>query len=171
MKTLVPFVSFVVKRNQMKIAVGFDHAGFPLKQVVLDAVRAAGHEPIDLGTYSSDAVDFPDFAEKVGRAIQSGEAERGILCCGSGVGAAIAANKMKGVYASICHDTYSAAQGVLHDDMNVLCLGGRVIGPELAKVLIPAFLNAEYQGNQAGGERLARRVGKIHKMENGESVL
>lgn len=150
----------------MKIAVGFDHAGFPLKQVVLDAVREAGHEPIDLGTHSADAVDFPDFTEKVGRAIQNGEAERGILCCGSGVGACIAANKMKGVYASICHDTYSAAQGVMHDDMNVLCLGGRVIGPELAKVLIPAFLNAEYQGNKAGEERLARRVGKIHRLED-----
>jgi ribose 5-phosphate isomerase B len=149
----------------MKIAIGFDHAGFPLKQIVLEAVRGAGHEPIDMGTHSTDSVDFPDFAEKVGRAIQNGEAERGILCCGSGVGAAIAANKMKGVYASICHDTYSAAQGVLHDDMNVLCLGGRVIGPELAKVIIPAFLNAKYQGNKAGGERLARRVGKIHKLE------
>ena len=150
----------------MKIAVGFDHAGFPLKQTVLDAVREAGHVPIDMGTHSTESVDFPDFTEKVGRAIQNGEAERGILCCGSGVGAAIAANKMKGVYASICHDTYSAAQGVLHDDMNVLCLGGRVIGPELAKVIIPAFLNAEYQGNKEGGERLARRVGKIHKLED-----
>ena len=150
----------------MKIAVGFDHAGFPLKQTVLDAVREAGHVPVDMGTHSTESVDFPDFTEKVGRAIQNGEAERGILCCGSGVGAAIAANKMKGVYASICHDTYSAAQGVLHDDMNVLCLGGRVIGPELAKVIIPAFLNAEYQGNKEGGERLARRVGKIHKLED-----
>lgn len=154
----------------MKIAVGFDHGGFPLKQTVLDAVRVAGHEPIDLGTHSDDPVDFPDFAEAVGRAIQNGEAERGILCCGSGVGAAIAANKMKGVYASICHDTYSAAQGVAHDDMNVLCLGGRVIGPELAKVIIPAFLNAEYQGNLAGEERLARRVGKIHKLEVKERI-
>ena len=149
----------------MKVAVGFDHAGFPLKQITLQAVRDAGHEPIDLGTDSAEPVDFPDFTAKVGRAIQNGEAERGILVCGSGVGACIAANKMKGVYASICHDTYSAAQGVLHDDMNVLCLGGRVIGPELAKALIPAFLNAEYQGNKVGGERLARRVEKIHKLE------
>ena len=149
----------------MKVAVGFDHAGFPLKQTVLESVRAAGHEPIDVGTFNTDPVDFPDFAEKVGSAIQRGEAERGILCCGSGVGACIAANKMKGVYASICHDTYSAAQGVLHDDMNVLCLGGRIIGPELVKVLVPAFLNAVYQGNDAGGERLARRVGKIHQLE------
>lgn len=149
----------------MKIAVGFDHAGFPLKQTVLEAVRKEGHEPIDMGTNSTESVDFPDFTEKVGRAIQNGKAERGILCCGSGVGACIAANKMKGVYASICHDTYSAAQGVLHDDMNVLCLGGRVIGPELANALIRAFLGAEYLGNKEGGERLARRVGKIHKLE------
>jgi ribose 5-phosphate isomerase B len=149
----------------MKIAVGFDHGGFPLKQTVLETVRAAGHEPIDMGTDSADSVDFPDFTEKVGRAIQNGVAERGIIVCGSGVGACIAANKMKGIYASICHDTYSAAQGVAHDDMNVLCLGGRVVGPELAIVLIKAFLGAEYQGNKAGGERLARRVGKIHKLE------
>ena len=149
----------------MKVVVGFDHAGFPLKHTVLDAVRKAGHEPIDVGTNSADPVDFPDYSEKVGRAIQTGEAERGILCCGSGVGACIAVNKMKGVYASICHDTYSAAQGVMHDDMNVLCLGARVIGPELATALIIAFLNAHYIGNEAGGERLARRVGKIHQLE------
>ncbi|HXQ38209.1 MAG TPA: ribose 5-phosphate isomerase B [Anaerolineales bacterium] len=155
----------------MKIAVGFDHAGFPLKETVLKAVQNTGHELIDMGTNSAEPVDFPDITEKVGRAVQSGEAERGILVCGSGIGACIAANKMKGVYASICHDTYSAAQGVLHDDMNVLCLGGRVIGPELAKALIPAFLNARYLGNDSGGERLARRVNKIHKIENGESVL
>jgi len=155
----------------MKIAVGFDHGGFPLKQMVLNAVREAGHEPIDLGTNSAEPVDFPDFTEKVGRAIQNGEAERGIIVCGSGVGACIAANKMKGVYASICHDTYSAAQGVMHDDMNVLCLGGRVIGSELAIALVKAFLGAEYQGHTVGGKRLARRVNKIHKMENGESVL
>src|SRR5512141_1539057 len=155
----------------MKVVVGFDHAGFPLKQTVLESVRKAGHEPIDVGTNSADPVDFPDYAEKVGRLIQSGEAERGILCCGSGIGACIAANKMKGVYASICHDTYSAAQGVLHDDMNLLCLGGRVVGPELAISLVKAFLGAHYIGNEPGGERLARRVGKIKKMEKGESVL
>ena len=149
----------------MKVAVGFDHAGFPLKETVLEAVRAAGHVSIDEGTFSTESVDFPDYSEKVGRAIQTGEAERGILVCGSGVGACIAANKMKGVYASICHDTYSAAQGVRHDDMNVLCLGGRVVGPELAKSLVLAFLNARYEGNNPGGERLARRVAKIHKLE------
>jgi len=149
----------------MKIAVGCDHGGFPLKEVVLEAVRAAGHEVIDVGTHSAEAVDFPDYAQKVGEQIQSGAAQRGILLCGSGVGAAIAANKMKGVYASICHDTYSAAQGVEHDAMNVLCLGGRVIGPELVKVIVPAFLNARYLGDQPNGERFARRVGKIQTLE------
>ena len=149
----------------MKIAVGCDHGGFPLKDVVIESVKAAGHEVIDVGTFSADAVDFPDFTKKVGKKIQGGKAERGILICGSGVGAAIAANKMKGIYASICHDTYSAAQGVQHDAMNVLCLGGRVIGPELVKVLVLAFLNARYIGNDKGGERFAKRVGKIKSME------
>ncbi|MBK8821351.1 MAG: ribose 5-phosphate isomerase B [Anaerolineales bacterium] len=144
----------------MKIAVGCDHGGFPLKEVVIESVKAAGHEVIDVGTYSADAVDFPDFTKKVGEKIQNDESERGILICGSGIGASIAANKMRGIYASICHDTYSAAQGVQHDAMNVLCLGGRVIGPELVKVLIPAFLNARYQGDDAGGERLAQGVSK-----------
>ncbi len=155
----------------MKIAVGFDHGGFPLKQTVLDTIRAEGHEPIDMGTDSAESVDFPDFTEKVGRAIQNGEAERGIIVCGSGVGACIAANKMKGIYASICHDTYSAAQGVAHDDMNVLCLGGRVVGVELAIVLIQAFLGAEYQGKRPGGERLDRRVKKIKALEENQSGL
>jgi ribose 5-phosphate isomerase B len=150
----------------MKIAVACDHGGFHLKETILAAVRAAGHEPLDLGTNSADAVDFPDFTEKLGRAIQSGEAERGILVCGSGVGACIAANKMKGVWAAICHDTYSAAQGVEHDNMNVLCLGGRVIGPELTRVVVAAFLGARYTGNDKGGERLARRVGKIKSLED-----
>ena len=149
----------------MKIAVGCDHGGFPLKDVVIESVQAAGHEVIDVGTFSEDPVDFPDFTKKVGEKIQSGEAERGILICGSGIGATIAANKMKGIYASICHDTYSAAQGVQHDAMNVLCMGGRIIGPELVKVLVPAFLNARYLGNDKGGERFAKRVGKIKFME------
>ena len=151
----------------MKVAVGFDHAGFPLKDTVLEAVRKAGHEPIDMGTNSAEPVDFPDITQKVGQAVQKGEAERGILVCGSGIGACIAANKMKGVYASISHDTYSAAQGVMHDDMNVMCLGGRVIGPELAVALLKSFLGARYIGDDTGGERLARRVEKIRKMEEG----
>jgi ribose 5-phosphate isomerase B len=152
----------------MKIAVGFDHAGFPLKQTVIDTVLLAGHEVIDMGTNSTDPVDFPDYSEKVGRAVQSGKADRGILVCGSGVGACIAANKIQGVFAGLCHDTYSASQGVRHDDMNVLCLGARVIGPELAVELIKAFLSAHYIGDEPGGERLARRVGKIRKLEQAE---
>ncbi len=152
----------------MKIAVGFDHAGFPLKQTVIDTILVTGNEVIDMGTNSTDPVDFPDYSEKVGRAVQSGEADRGIIVCGSGVGACIAANKMKGVFAALCHDTYSAGQGVRHDDMNVLCLGGRVIGPELAVELIKSFLSARYLGNDPGGERLARRVGKIRKIEREE---
>lgn len=151
----------------MKIVVGCDHGGFPLKDTVIESVEAAGHEVIDVGTFSADAVDFPDFTKKVGEKIQGGEAERGILICGSGIGAAIAANKMKGIYASICHDTYSAAQGVEHDAMNVLCLGGRVVGPELVKVLVFAFLNARYLGDKKGGERFAKRVRKIKSMEEG----
>ena len=150
----------------MKVAVGFDHAGVPLRDSVLGAVRDAGAEILDLGTTtSSEPDDFPDYANKVGRALEEGKAERGILVCGSGIGACIAANKMKGIYASTCHDTYSAAQGVRHDNMNVLCLGGRVIGSELAADLVRAFLQARYMGNDPGGERLARRVGKIRKME------
>jgi len=149
----------------MKVAVGCDHGGFPLKKVVVDSVRALGHEVIDVGTFSEESVDFPDFTKLVGEKVQSAEAERGILICGSGIGAAIAANKMKGIYASICHDTYSAAQGVEHDAMNVLCMGGRVIGPELVKVIVPSFLKARYLGDDANGARFARRVGKIKKME------
>jgi ribose 5-phosphate isomerase B len=151
----------------MNVAVGFDHAGYPLRATVIKAVRDAGVELIDVGTDSPDPVDFPDIVAKVGTAIQGGEADRGILVCGSGIGACIAANKMKGIYASICHDTYSAAQGVAHDDMNLLCLGGRVIGPELATALIKAFLGARYLGRDPGGERVARRVSKIHILEDG----
>ena len=150
----------------MKIAVACDHGGFPLKQTVLETIRALGHEPLDLGTDSAASVDYPDYAEKLGRAIQSGQAERGVLMCGSGVGASIAANKMKGVYAAICHDTYSAHQGVEHDDMNVLCMGARIIGPELAKEIVAAFLGARFLGNDPSQERHARRVSKVRKLES-----
>ena len=150
----------------MRIVVATDHAGFPLKDTVIEAVQAAGHEPIYLGTDSLSSVDYPDFAEKVGRAIQQGAAERGILLCGSGVGASIAANKMKGVYAAICHDTYSAHQGVEHDSMNVLCIGGRVVGPEIVKELVSAFLGARFLGQDPGEERHARRVKKVKKLED-----
>ncbi|MFN3742704.1 MAG: ribose 5-phosphate isomerase B [Anaerolineales bacterium] len=149
----------------MKIAIACDHAGFPLKETILETVRQEGHQPIDLGTFSTESVDYPDYVEQVGRAIQHGEAERGILICGSGVGASIAANKMKGIYAAVCHDTYTAHQGVEHDDMNVLCLGGRVIGPELAREIVRAFLQARFTGDAPGGERHARRVDKIRRLE------
>ncbi len=151
----------------MKVAIGCDHAGFPLKATVMEAVRAAGHEPIDLGTHSSEAVDYPDYAEMVGRAILRGEAERGVMLCGSAVGANIAANKMRGIYAGICHDTYSAHQGVEHDDMNLLCLGARIIGPEPAKEIVAAFLRARFVGDDPGEERHKRRVGKVRDLEAG----
>ena len=151
----------------MKVAVACDHAGFPLKQLVLETIRQAEHEPLDLGADSLDPLDdYPDYAEKVGIAIQKGAAWRGILLCGSGVGACIAANKMKGIYAGVCHDTYSGHQGVEHDNMNVLCLGPRVIGPGLAMEIITAFLSARFMGNNPGQERHARRVAKIRKLEN-----
>lgn len=154
----------------MKVAVACDHAGFPLKDVVLDAIRVNGHVPLDLGTDSIEAVDYPDFAEKLGKAIQSGEAERGVLLCGSGVGASIAANKIKGVYAAVCHDNYSAHQGVEHDDMNVICMGSRIIGPELLRELVGTFLSARFVGNDPGQERHKRRVAKVRIIETGKSI-
>jgi len=149
----------------MKIAVACDHAGFLLKETILERVRAAGHTPVDLGTDSTQPVDYPDYAEKLGEAILSGRAERGILLCGSGVGACIAANKLDGIYAGICHDTYSAHQGVEHDDMNVLCLGTRVVGPALAEEIVSAFLSSRFIGNDPGEERHSRRVAKIKQLE------
>jgi len=145
----------------MRIAVATDHAGFTLKQTVLATVRSLGHEAIDLGTHDTSSVDFPDYAARVGRAIQKGEAERGILLCGSGVGVCIAANKLRGIRASTCHDTYSAHQGVEHDGMNVLCLGARIIGEALAAELIGAFLGATFQEE----DRFMRRVHKIDLLE------
>ena len=145
----------------MKIAVACDHAGFMLKDLALQAVRSLGHEPIDLGTDSTAPVDYPDYAEKVGRAIQRGETARGLLICGSGVGAAVAACKMRGVRAGVCHDTYSARQAVEHDDVNVLALGARVIGEETARALIEAFLAAQFSGE----ERHVRRLAKVQALE------
>lgn len=145
----------------MRVAVACDHAGFILKDIVVAAVREAGHEVLDLGTHSAERADYPDYAEAAGRALQEGRAERAVLLCGSGVGICIAANKMEGVYAAICHDTYSAHQGVEHDAMNALCLGGRIIGPELARELVLAFLAAEF----SEGERHVKRVAKMKKLE------
>jgi ribose 5-phosphate isomerase B len=143
------------------IAVAADHAGFPLKHRVLDAVRAAGYEPLDLGTDSTAPVDYPDYARAVGEAVQSGRAARGVILCGSGVGAAVAATKLRGIRAAVCHDTYSAHQGVEHDDMNVLALGARIIGPELIPELVTAFLHARFTHE----ERHVRRLAKIAAIE------
>jgi ribose 5-phosphate isomerase B len=144
----------------VKVAVAFDHRGVHLRDAVLDVL--AGHEVIDFGT-DTDAVriDYPDKAREVGEAIQRGDAERAILVCGSGVGASVAACKLTGIRAAICHDTYSAHQGVEHDDMNVLCLGSEVVGPSLARELVTAFLNATFDG----GERYLARLQKVAEME------
>lgn len=150
----------------MRIAIGADHGGYTLKENLLAYLREEGYEVIDSGTDSPSSVDYPDFAELVGKAIQENKADRGILICGSGVGVCIAANKMKGIYAGLCHDCYSAGQGVEHDGMNLLCLGSRVIGEELARSLVRTFLQAEYLGDQPHGERFARRVNKIKAIEN-----
>lgn len=146
----------------MKVAVGSDHAGFPLKLEMVELLRRAGHTVVDVGTHSTEPVDYPDSAAAVGRVVTSGEAERAVLVCGSGVGASVAANKIKGVRAAICHDVYSAHQGVEHDDMNVLVLGGRIIGPALAAELVTAFIGARYTGE----ERHARRLAKVIALEN-----
>lgn len=146
----------------MLIAVACDHAGFPLKDEVMRIITENGHQPVDLGTDSGAPVDYPDFAAKLGQAIIEGKAERGILLCGSGVGACIAANKISGIYAGVGHDVYSAAQGVEHDNMNVLCLGARIIGPALLPELVGAFLNAQFSSE----ERHRRRFGKIRNLED-----
>ncbi len=145
----------------MKIAVGADHAGYSLKEDVLNEIIKLGHQGIDLGTDSSEPVDYPDFAEALGEAVARGDADRGILVCGSGVGVSVAANKIPDIRAGLCHDTYSAHQGVEHDDMNVLVMGARVIGPELARELVKTFLKAEFSGE----ERHVRRLEKVKAIE------
>jgi ribose 5-phosphate isomerase B len=146
----------------MRVAVAFDHRGVKLRARVLDEVRGLGHEPVELGTDQAEPrIDYPDKAREIGEAIHAGEAERAIFVCGSGVGASIAASKLAGVRAAICHDTYSARQGVQHDDMNVLCIGSGIVGEDLAAELIAAFLGAEFDG----AERYRRRLDKIEAME------
>jgi ribose 5-phosphate isomerase B len=145
----------------MRIAIGADHAGFELKALIIERLSEAGHQVLDLGTHSTEPVDYPDYARSVAQAVLRREAERGVLVCGSGVGACVAANKLVGIRAGLCHDTYSARQGVEHDDMNVLCLGARVIGPELALELVRAFLAARFSGE----ERHRRRLAKIEALE------
>lgn len=145
----------------MRIVIGADHAGYELKQIIAAYLRHLGHEVIDKGTHSDDPVDYPDYAEAVALAIVHGEAERGVLICGSGVGASVAANKIPGIRAGLCHNTYAARQGVEHDDMNVLVLGARVIGVEMARELVDTFLRAKFNGE----ERHRRRVAKIKALE------
>ena len=146
----------------MKIAVAFDHRGVHLRQEVLRTLRAGEHEILDLGTHTDDVrIDYPDKARELGQAIQHGSAERGVLVCGSGVGAAVAASKMRGIRASVCHDVYSAHQGVEHDDMNVLCLGSEVVGASLASDLVRTFLAARF----SGGDRYVERLRKVEAME------
>ncbi len=146
----------------MRIVLGSDHAGFELKHAMVDHVRSLGHEVIDVGTNSTAPVDYPDFAEAVAREVLNGKADRGVLICGSGVGASVAANKFKGIRAGLSHDCYSAHQGVEHDDMNILVLGSRVIGVELARDIVKTYLGAKFSHE----ERHLRRLGKIQKIEN-----
>ena len=148
----------------MRIVVGADHAGYDMKEMLRGALAAAGHDVLDVGSFDPAAPDdYPDFAVAVGRAVLDGRAERGVLVCGSGVGASIAANKLPGVRAGLCHDTYSAHQGVEHDDMNVLVLGSRIVGPALARDLVQAFVAARFTRE----ERHVRRLGKVRALEEG----
>jgi len=150
----------------MKIALACDHAGFTLKTPLAALLQAGGHQVLDLGPPPNPADDYPDFALAVGQAIQSGQADRGVLLCGSGVGACVAANKLRGVRAGVCHDTYSARQGVEHDNVNVLCLGARIVGAALAEELVTAFITARFNPE----ERHLRRLRKVEKMEEDESA-
>jgi ribose 5-phosphate isomerase B len=145
----------------MKIVIGADHAGFQMKNAVGDLLRSLGHTVLDVGAFNENPSDYPDFAVLVGKAVLEGKGERGILICGSGVGVSVAVNKIKGIRAAVCHDTYSAHQGVEHDDMNVLVLGSRVIGPKLAEDLVKAFLGANFTNE----ERHKRRLAKVAAIE------
>ena len=152
----------------MRVAVAFDHRGIVLRRRVIDELQAAGYEVVDLGTDQAEPkIDYPDKARELGDAIVSGKAERGVLICSSGVGAAIAACKMRGIRAAICHDVYTAHQGVEHDDMNVLCLGSEIVGGELAAELVHTFLRARFDG----GERYVRRLRKIEDIEQQQTAI
>ena len=147
----------------MRVAVGGDHAGFEMKNLIAEHVRALGHTVVDAGAYEYDALDdFPDFSEAVAVRVVDGRAERGLIVCGSGVGASVAANKVRGIRAGLCHDTYSARQGVEHDDMNVVCIGARIIGEELAKEVVTAFLSASFIEEE---EKYVRRLNKVLAIE------
>ncbi|MBR4355752.1 MAG: ribose 5-phosphate isomerase B [Elusimicrobiaceae bacterium] len=145
----------------MKIALGCDHAGFALKDTILQQLRRLGHEVLDMGTFSNERTDYPDYAEKVAQAVARHQADRGILICGSGVGVCVAANKTKGIRASICHDAYTAQQAVEHDNLNILCLGARIIGPALAEEIVNRFLQASFSEE----ERHQKRLQKIANIE------
>ncbi|MEO6966412.1 MAG: ribose 5-phosphate isomerase B [Acidobacteriaceae bacterium] len=146
----------------MKIAIASDHAGFPLKEEIREYMAGLGHEVLDLGAFNAEPSDYPDYAELVGRALHDKKVERAVLICGSGVGVSVAANKMPGIRAAMCHDTYSAHQGVEHDDMNVLVLGSRIVGYALAFDLVASFLHARFQSNE---ERFVRRLNKVKAIE------
>ena len=147
----------------MRVAVGGDHAGFEMKNLIAEHVKSLGHTVVDAGAYEYDALDdFPDFAEAVAVRVVDGRAERGLIVCGSGVGASVAANKVRGIRAGLCHDTYSARQGVEHDDMNVVCIGARIIGEELAKEVVTAFLSAGFINEE---EKYVRRLNKVLDIE------
>jgi RpiB/LacA/LacB family sugar-phosphate isomerase len=145
----------------MKVVIGSDHAGFQLKNAMGDLLRSLGHEVLDIGAFNENPSDYPDFAEAVGRAILDGRAERGVLICGSGIGASVAANKLIGIRAGICHDTYSGHQGVEHDNMNVLVMGSRVVGEKLAEDIVRAYLPAKFTNE----ERHVRRLAKVAALE------
>jgi len=145
----------------MKIVIGSDHAGFQLKNAMGDLIRSLGHTVLDVGAFNENPSDYPDFAEAVGRAVLDGKGERGVLICGSGVGASVAANKLIGIRAGVCHDAYSGHQGVEHDDMNVLVMGSRVIGQKVAEDIVRAYLRAKFTNE----ERHARRLAKVHALE------
>jgi len=146
----------------MRLVIGSDHAGFELKTALAASLKGSGHEIVDVGTYSTDPVDYPDFALAVGRGVLDGRGERGVLICGSGVGASVAANKVVGIRAGLCHDTYSAHQGVEHDDMNILVLGARVVGVALSQELVSAFVGAKFTNE----ERHVRRLNKVRAIES-----
>ena len=151
----------------MNVAIGVDHRGYAIKSDLVSILNAAGCEVIDFGAHSDESVDYPDYAAVVAEAVGSGRADRGIIVCGSGVGACVAANKIAGARAGMCHDTYSARQGVEHDDMNVLCLGSGIVGLSLIEELIDAFLGAEFAADE---ERYVRRLHKVQALERGERL-
>jgi ribose 5-phosphate isomerase B len=147
----------------MRIVIGSDHAGFPLKATIVEFVKSLGHEVQDVGSYDPNPVDFPDIAKAVTTAINAGKADRGMMVCGTGVGAAIAANKVKGIRAAVCHDIHSAHQSVEHDDVNVMCIGAQIVGPWLAKDLVAAYVEAKFSTD----EDFRRRVRKLSEMDEG----